>query len=223
MEHEWENMPVPPCDGREPTSADALERFVFSADALKRLNPKTDFSKRLRTPTMRKGDFPDSFLEDFLEDRTEDRAKFRKWANLAVAALERDEESAYAEKIVRKNGKDRVIHSPDGKAAFDSTGNNALREVQESVRGLMDLSPLPDYVIGFRKNTSPYSALRKILDNFDSVRACFSIDVRDFFPSVTEEMVKYEAERLLTLVEARGTRTSVAGVADTVARICTFR
>lgn len=201
MEFEWENIPAPPCEGWAPTSADTLERFVFSANALKRLNPKTDFSKRLRVPTMKRGDFPDSFLEDFLEDRTEDREKFRKSANLVIAALERNEESAYAEKVIRKNGKDRTIHSPDGKAAFDSMGNNALREVQESVRGLMDLSPLPDYVIGFRKNVSPYSALRKILDNFDSVRACFSIDVRNFFPSVTEEMVKYEAERLLTLVE----------------------
>lgn len=223
MEFDWNDVPTPLSEGSEPTSADKLERFVFSATALKRLHPGTDFSKRLAVSPMNDGVFPDSFIEDFLEDRTEERAKFRKSANRISAILERNEESAYKERIVRKKGKDRTIHSPDGKAAIDDTGKNMLREVQEDVRNLLDLAPLPEYVVGFRKGTSPYSALRKILDGFNKVEACFSIDVRNFFPSVTEEMVNYEVRRFLTLAKTGIAGSDVSEVADTVARICTFR
>lgn len=221
MEIDWEDITNPPDEGSDPTPADLLERFVFSANALRRLDPKTDFSRRSYVPRMNHGAFPDSFLEDFLDDRSEERAKFRNSANLVAAVLEEDEESAYAEKVVRKNGKDRTIHSPDGASVRDEVGRNGLRTVQEGVRDLLNLSPLPDYVIGFRKGTDPYSALRKILDRFDTVGACLSIDVRNFFPSVTREMVVREIEPFLAETGIASSRAHE--VAETVAKICTFR
>lgn len=87
---------------RNPSALDEFERLVFSVRALKRLHPREDFSRRFYPPSIDEKTFPEGYLPDFFENQDYERARFREAAERVSSILETDEESAYAERIIRK-------------------------------------------------------------------------------------------------------------------------
>lgn len=102
MERENGNTAPTFSNDRNPSALDEFERLVFSVRALKRLHPREDLSRRFYPPSVGEEAFPEGYLSDFLENRDFERARFREAAELVSSILETDEESAYAERIVRK-------------------------------------------------------------------------------------------------------------------------
>ncbi len=66
-----------------------------------------------------------------------------------------------------------------------------LKTVHRKLKELLDRIPLPDCVFGFRKNESIVTCARKHVGK----KYVISLDIKDFFPSVTSDMVLRQLKR----------------------------
>jgi RNA-directed DNA polymerase len=94
---------------------------------------------------------------------------------------------------VKKNGKKREINSPC----------NALKAKQNHLKTLLGLqidSELPDYVVGFRKNYN----LKRNGEQHLGKKWVINLDVKDFFPSITNEILEKQLVVYSDLLKENG-------------------
>jgi RNA-directed DNA polymerase len=94
---------------------------------------------------------------------------------------------------VKKNGKKREINSPC----------DALKSKQNHLKTLLGSkidSALPDYVVGFRKNYN----LKRNGDQHLGKKWVINLDVKDFFPSITKQMLEEQLIEYSGLLNEHG-------------------
>jgi len=126
------------------------------------------------------------------------------------------------------NGKKRVIEAPSDSAELP------LKQVQKIIH--KTLSPLDNGKSshGFRPLQSAHTGIVKMTsaiekgENPDGIKSMYSLDVRNFFPSVTQEMIRKEVGMLLSrlLVTHKKwpklSEDDLESLIDVMTQVCTY-